>query len=139
MAEPHRPDGRKLLFGTGWKSWKVRHISGNLHVLLTIPVVKRVLLTPWIKVPVATISFAGTARVLPDAEATPELLRMVCRQLADDDAFMAGNCLVEVTPVGEFITYAVGAPLMQMRYPEKSCGCALLGPSADAPAIQEAT
>ena len=114
--------GGKLLFGTGRETWKVRHMSANPHVSVTIPIAKRVPFMPWMKIPAATITFSGTARVMPDGEVTPDLLRTVFRQMAEDEAFMAGNCLVEVTPVGDFITYGVGVSLMQMRYPEKARG-----------------
>lgn len=112
----------KLIFGTGRDTWKVRHIMANPHVSVTIPIAKHVPFMPWMKIPAATVTFAATARVLPDAEVTPELLRATFRQLADDEELMAGNCLIEVTPVDEFITYGVGVPLMQMRHPEKSRG-----------------
>ncbi len=46
----------------------------------------------------------------------------VFRHLADDQDFMKDNCIIEVTPVGDFITYGVGIPLMQMREPERSQG-----------------
>jgi hypothetical protein len=31
-------------------------------------------------------------------------------------------CVIEVQPVGDFITYGVGIPLMTMRQPEKARG-----------------
>ena len=31
-------------------------------------------------------------------------------------------CVIEVTPQKDFITYGVGIPLMQMRFPEKARG-----------------
>jgi hypothetical protein len=123
--------GGKLFFGTGRDTWKVRHITANPHVSLTIPIAKRIALMPWVKIPAATITFAATARVLPEAEMTPDLLQATFRDLAQDKEFMAGNCLVEVTPVGEFITYGVGVPLMQMRYPEKARGRAPINGAID--------
>jgi hypothetical protein len=35
---------------------------------------------------------------------------------------MAESSVIEVTPVGDFVTYGVGIPMMQMRDPEKSRG-----------------
>ena len=42
--------------------------------------------------------------------------------MAEDDERVAASCLIEVTPVKEFITYGVGIPLMQMRDPKKARG-----------------
>ena len=97
-------------------------MAANPHVSLTIPIAKRVPLMPWIKVPAATITFCGVAQVLPAGETPPELLQAVFRGMAIDDEFVARSCLIEVTPVKEFITYGVGVSLMQMRDPEKARG-----------------
>ncbi len=113
---------RKFYIGTGLKTWKARHIKKNPNVSLTIPIAKRIPIMPWIKIPQATITFAGTAKIIPGPDASLDLLRSVFRHLADDQVFMKDNCLIEVTPVGEFITYGVGIPLMQMREPEQSRG-----------------
>lgn len=112
----------KLYVATGKETWKARHIVANPHVSVTITVAKRVPIMPWIKIPPATITFAGTARIVPAAEAAPDLLRAIMRDGADDKAQMANLCLIEVTPIGEFITYGIGVPLMQMRFPEKARG-----------------
>lgn len=113
---------RKLYVATGQETWKARHIAANPHVSLTITIAKRIPIMPWMKIPPATITFAGTARIVPAAEAAPDLLRAILRNGADDQAQVANLCLIEVTPIGEFITYGVGIPLMQMRYPEKARG-----------------
>ena len=112
----------KLYIGTGMKTWKARHIAANPAVSITIPIPKRVPLLPWIKIPQATITFAGRARVFPARGADPQLLRLVFQHYADDPEFMKDNCLIEVTPRGEFLTYGVGIPLMQMRHPEQAHG-----------------
>lgn len=115
-------EGRKFYIGTGLKTWKARHITVNPAVSLTIPIPKRVPIAPWIKIPQATISFSGTAQVIPCQEADPALVRKVFRHYADDSEFMKDNCLIEVTPQGEFVTYGVGIPLMQMRHPHLARG-----------------
>lgn len=43
------------------------------------------------------------------------------RQLTKDEKARA-VCAIKVTPQGEFITYGVGMPLMQMRFPDKARG-----------------
>ena len=92
------------------------------HVSVTIPIAKRVPIMPWLKIPQATITFQGTARVFPAAEASPELLRAILMHKADDREMVAGSCIVEITPVGEFVTYGVGIRLMDMREPAKARG-----------------
>jgi len=126
---------RKLYIGTSQKAWKVRHVAANPHVSVTIPIAKRIPIMPWIKIPAATITFAGTARVIAREEASPELMQAMFRQQAYDPEFVADMCLIEVTPVGEFVTYGIGVSLMQMRYPEKSRGRAPVGVHAMPPAI----
>jgi len=113
---------RKFYIGTGLKTWKARHIKDNPNVSMTIPIAKRVPVMPWIKIPQATITFAGKAKIIPGTDASEDLIHTVFRHKADDPCFMKDNCLIEVTPVGEFITYGIGIPLMQMREPELSRG-----------------
>ena len=113
---------RKLYFITGRDTWKARHIAANPHVSVTIPIARRVPIMPWLKIPQATITFQGTARVFPAAEASPELLRALFQHKADDREMVAGSCVVEIAPVGEFVTYGVGVRLTDMREPEKARG-----------------
>ena len=113
---------RKLCIVTGKDTWKARHTAANHHVSVTIPIAKRIPVMPWVKIPAATITFSGTARVLPAREAPPELLRALMRGLAVDEEAVAGSCLIEVTPEKEFVTYGVGVPMMRMRHPEQARG-----------------
>ena len=83
---------------------------------------------PWIKIPAATITFAATARVLAAQEAPSDLLRAIFRDTVDNQELMADSCLIEVTPEKEFVTYGIGIPLMQMRFPEKARGRAPVTP-----------
>ena len=111
---------RKLYIATGADTWKARHISANPHVSMTVPIARRIPLLPWIKIPQATITFCGLAHVISAAEASPEIKQAIFRGVAEE--LIAGSCLIEVTPVGEFITYGVGIPLMKMRQPELARG-----------------
>jgi hypothetical protein len=112
----------KLYIGTGKETWKARHIAANPQVSITIPIAKRIPLMPWVKIPAATITFSGVARVLPAAETSPDLLRAIFRGMADDEARVTESCLIEVTPEGDFVTYGVGVSLMQMRDPAQARG-----------------
>ena len=118
---------RKLFIATGQDTWKARHVAANPHVSITIPIAKRIPIMPWIKIPAATITFSGIARLEPAQDAPPDLLRAVFRQAAQDAAMVAGSCLIEVTPEKDFVTYGVGVPLMRMRDPEQARGRAPTG------------
>ena len=113
---------RKLYIGTGTKTWKSKHIKKNPNVSMTIPIPKRIPLLPWIKIPQATISFSGTAKVIPAIEVDAKLLHSIFRHFADDLEFVAENYLIEVTPQDDFVTYGVGIPLMKMMKPELARG-----------------
>jgi hypothetical protein len=112
----------KVVFGTGKDTWKTRHIAGNSHISVTIPLAKRIPIMPWIKIPAATITFCGTARVFPAADASPDLLQAVFQHMADDREMVDGSCLIAVTPEKDFITYGVGVSLMAMRDPQNAGG-----------------
>ena len=116
---------RKFYIATGADTWKARHVGANPHVSLTIPIAKRVAVMPWLKIPQATITCHGTARLIPATEASPEIKQAIFRGAGED--LIADSCLIEVTPEGEFITYGVGIPLMKMREPELARGRAPVG------------
>ena len=112
----------KLYFITGRDTWKVRHIAANPHVSVTIPIAKRVPIMPWMKIPQATITFQGTAHVCGAGEAMPDLLRKLLGPMANDKELIAGSCLIEIVPEGEFVTYGIGVRLIEMRDPNKARG-----------------
>lgn len=111
-------DNRKLYIGAESTAWKTKHIARNPHVSLTIPIAKRVPLLPWIKIPAATITFSGTATILEKGEIGAELLQQLYRH----EEGRAEWCAIEVTPQKDFITYGIGIPLAQMRFPDKARG-----------------
>ncbi|MBX7252414.1 MAG: pyridoxamine 5'-phosphate oxidase family protein [Candidatus Promineofilum sp.] len=112
----------KLYFITGRDTWKVRHIAANPHVSVTIPIAKRVPIMPWMKIPQATITFQGTAHVCGAGEAMPDLLQKLLGPMANDKELIAGSCLIEIVPEGEFVTYGIGVRLIEMRDPNKARG-----------------
>ena len=113
-------DGRRLYIGTWTEMWKTRHVAQNPNVSLTIPIHKRVPFMPWIKVPAATITFSGKADVIAALDAPRELLEKLYHGVASDEQKMARYSLIEVTPVGEFLTYGIGMSLLDMRDPQKA-------------------
>ena len=113
---------RRLYIASGEDAWKVKHIAQNPHVSLTIPVHKSIFFMPWVKIPAATITFSGTAKILDPQETPTEILQALFRGMESDRDLMEGSCLIEVTPEKEFLTYGIGISLMQMRDPDKARG-----------------
>ncbi len=113
---------RRLYISTGKDTWKARHIAQNPHVSLTIPIHKQIPIMPWIKIPAATITFCGVAQILQPEQASPEIIKAIYRDTAENQEMIAETCLIEVTPIKEFITYGVGVPLMKMRDPQQARG-----------------
>ena len=62
----------KIYVSTSKESWKARHVQRNPHVSMTVPIAKRIPLLPWIKIPAATITFSGNAKVLEPEELEEE-------------------------------------------------------------------
>jgi predicted pyridoxine 5'-phosphate oxidase superfamily flavin-nucleotide-binding protein len=114
--------GGKLYIATQSDAWKVRHIANNPHVSLTVAIPKSVPLMPGIKVPAATITFSGVATVVPANETSPEIQRLLFRDVAADTAKLATASTIIVEPKGDFVTYGIGVSLMEMRDTEKARG-----------------
>lgn len=112
----------RLYIASGSDAWKVKHIAQNPHVSITIPIHKRIPFLPWIKIPAATITFSGVAQILEPEETPTEIVQAIFRDMADNKELMAESCLIEVTPVKDFITYGIGVSLLQMRDPKLARG-----------------
>ncbi len=112
----------KLYISSQKQAWKVRHIAQNPHVSLTVPIHKRIPFLPWIKIPAATITFAGEARLMDYQEVTGIIAQKLFRGMEFTSEEQNQLCIVEVTPVGSFITYGIGVSLSEMRDPQKARG-----------------
>ena len=115
-------DDHKLYISTDKEAWKTRHVAANPHVSITIPIVKRVPLLPWIKIPPATITFHGEANVLEYGDVKAEVVDKIYHHVTLDDQTADHYRIIEVRPKNQFITYGVGIPVWQMRFPEKARG-----------------
>ena len=111
-----------LYIATGLASFKARNVARNPHVSLTVTVGKRIPFLPWIKIPAATITFQGLAALRPASTVGPALRKILLRGLKVTEQDLADLGFIEVTPVGEFMTYGIGVPLMTMRVPEAARG-----------------
>ena len=126
-------DDHKLYIGTAKAAWKTKHIGRNPHVSLTIPIAKQIPFLPWIKIPAATITFAGIAKVLEHQEVKGSVLKKLYRDVVKDEKMLSESCVIEVIAQEDFITYGVGIPLMQMRFPEQARGRVPVGSAASTP------
>ena len=113
---------QKLYISTKKSAWKTRHIQQNGDVSLTVPIHKRIPIMPWIKIPAATITFSGTAKVLTFDEVTAEIAAALSggKELSTQET--KALAIIEVSPVGDFVTYGVGVSMSVMRDPEKARG-----------------
>ncbi len=100
-------------------SWKARHVAASGRVGVTVPVRRGGILSLVAPIPPATISFHGTAIV---HQAGSPQVRPLLKQLGPLlPAERRGSaCFIEIVPEGEFLTYALGVPLREMRDPAVS-------------------
>jgi hypothetical protein len=111
---------QKIFIATGKDSWKARHTQNNPNVSMTVPIAKRIPFLPWIRIPAATITFSGKALVLAPKDVSADVKYALLRGLVEDEDRVASMCIIAVEPVGDFVTYGVGMPMMQMRDTEKA-------------------
>ena len=113
---------RKLFFCTDSNAWKTKHLRNNPNVSMTVPIAKRIPFLSWIKIPAATITFSGMARVLDLADVPGEIPGALLRGLEGSQELRQSCSIVEVTAKGDFMTYGVGVPLRKMRRPAEASG-----------------
>ena len=113
---------KKIYIATGKDTWKACHTRSNPNVSITVPIAKRIPFLPWIKIPAATITFSGKATVLEPEKVGKDVLFALLRGLAEDQEWLATMCMIEIEPVGHFITYGVGVRMMEMRDTTKARG-----------------
>jgi hypothetical protein len=112
----------KLFISTEKEAWKTRHVQGNPHVSITVPIAKRIPILPWIKIPAATITFSGMAKVLEAKNVQGDILHLLFHGLETNQEMLATTAVLEIEPLGEFVTYGIGIPLIQMSQREKARG-----------------
>jgi hypothetical protein len=111
-----KASNHKLYVATAPDSWKARQLAANPSISVTVPVHRGGVLALVAPIPPATISFHGTAIVHPPGS----------MELSDDLASLlpperrTSNCVIEIEPQGEFVTYGIGVGLMKMRSPAAS-------------------
>jgi len=109
--------GRRLYVAVAPGSWKARHIAAGGQVSVTVPVRRGGILSLVLPIPPATISFHATAITHPAGslkvgELSKELESLLPVERRD------AAVVIELAPVGDFLLYGVGVPLMDMQKPE---------------------
>lgn len=110
----YKVKNRSLYVVTGCDTWKVKHIRANPHVSMTVTIQRLPVRVRM--VPPAVITFSGDAEVL-DIDAVEADIKEALTRGIDD---MPNMCAIKVDPIGNFVTYGIGIPAMQMRHPDKS-------------------
>lgn len=113
---------KKVYFSTDANTWKIKHLHNNPNISMTVPIAKRFLLLPWLKIPAATISFSGIARILDLAEVSSDIPDKLLKDLEPAEELRQHMCVIEITPKGNFITYGVGVPIKTMLKPMEAGG-----------------
>ena len=114
--------GRSIYFGTETTAWKTRHLERNPSISITVLVPTWASRIPGLKMPPATITMSGTARVLSRDEVMPDIAEELMGKLEPRDELMEASSVVEVTPAGDFLTYGVGVSLKTMLRPKDASG-----------------
>ena len=107
---------RRLYVVVADDSWKARHITANGHVAVTVPVRRGGVLSLLFPIPPATISFRASAVVYgggtrPDHPLPSQLAALLPAERRDEGS------IIEIHPVGQFVTYGLNVSLRQMRDP----------------------
>lgn len=112
-------DNRHLFVVVATTSWKARQITDGTTVSMTVPVRRGGLLSLFIPIPPATISFQARASVHPEASLDWGSLPRQLKAL-EPESLKAAATLLELVPEGRFLTYGIGVSLNQLRDPAAS-------------------
>ena len=113
--------GRRLYVAVAEDSWKARHIAASGRVAVTVPVRRGGVMSLLFPIPPATISFHASASVLPENVLDGGPLSKALAPLLPPER-RAACSVIEIRPVGQFLTYGIGVSLMQMRSPALARG-----------------
>ncbi len=116
-------DGR-MFVAVAADSWKARHVAASGQVAVTVPLRRGGIMSLLLPIPPATVSFPAVAIVHPGAVlgGMPQLAKLV-------PAERRASCAVlEIRPVGHYVTYGLGVPLLRMREPTRSRARVAVGP-----------
>jgi hypothetical protein len=108
--------GRRMYVVTAVDSWKAKHITAGGQVAVTVPVRRGGIMSLLLPIPPATISFHASAIVHPAGSLEERTLPKQLASLLPAERRTASR-IIEIQPVGQFLTYGLGVSLKQMRSP----------------------
>jgi hypothetical protein len=112
---------RHLYVSVAADSWKARHIHTGDEVSVTVTVHRGGLLALLMPIPPATVTFHARATVHSADTVEPgQVPAQLIKRLPP--ATRGHGCLIELAPVGEFITYGIGVSLRRMAKPGTARG-----------------
>jgi hypothetical protein len=106
--------GERLYVVAAADSWKARHIAASGQVAVTVPVRRGGLLALLLPIPPATVSFHAKAIVHPPAPVASGAVPKQLTSLLPAERRDLSR-VIEIIPVGRFVTYGVGVSLTRMR------------------------
>ena len=113
--------GRRMYVAVGADSWKAQHIELTGQVAVSVPVRRGGLMSLMFPIPPATISFHATAIVHPAGALEEGPMTQALARLIPPER--RAQCrVIEIQPVGDFVTYGEGVSLMRMRTPALARG-----------------
>jgi hypothetical protein len=118
---------RSLYVSSDKWMWKVRHMTANPNVSMTVVIPKRVPFLPFIKIPPATVTFRGEAQILEVEDIEPAVFDRLPRGKERDPDVIKGTAIIRIIPRGEFVTYGIAMSITQMRKHEQAHGRAACG------------
>jgi len=111
--------GKRLYTAVAPDSWKARHIAASKRVSVTVPVRRGGILSLVLPIPPATISFHAAAIAHPSGSLKLASISRQLESMVPADRRKAA-VVIELTPEGDFLTYGLGVPLMDMQKPQRS-------------------
>lgn len=107
---------RRMYVAVAADSWKAKHITATGRVAVTVPVRRGGIMALVFPIPPATISFHAPAIVYQAASLEERPLPKALVSLLPPER-RTSACIIEIEPVGQFLTYGLGVSLRQMRNP----------------------
>jgi hypothetical protein len=105
-----------MCFATAVDSWKARHITAGARIAVTVPVRRGGIMSLVLPIPPATITFHASAIVHPAGSPKETALREQLAPRLPPERRTASR-IIEIHPVGHFLTYGLGVSLKQTLNP----------------------
>jgi hypothetical protein len=112
-------EGGRLYVVTAATSWKARQIADGDQVAVTVPIRRGGLLSLVAPIPPATVSFHAEVTRRPAGSMSTKDIPPKLDALLPTDRH-DGVVVLELEPLGSFLTYGVGVGLRDMRDPAAS-------------------